>query len=122
MSKKQDSIPNKYQSGWLDGLDSRTAIAKEIRDRYKSLTDDLGGLSHLSYQQRSLAERSIWLEHFLASQERKLSEGGDFDVNRWIQAANSLQGLYSKLGLTRVARDVQTLDQYLSKKTQGTAS
>jgi len=105
MSKIHE-IPEKYKTGWLGDLDSRTAIAKEMRERYKALTDDLGGLPALSYQQRSLAERSLWLEYWLASQERILAEGGEFDVGKWVQAVNGLQGIFAKLGLSRVAREV----------------
>jgi len=100
------TIPDKYQTGWLDELDSRTAIAKDMRERYQTLTDDLGGLPKLSYQQRSLCERSLWLEYWLASQERILASNGEFDVGKWVQAANGLQGIYAKLGLDRITREV----------------
>jgi len=117
MSKIQE-IPAKHQTGWLEDLDSRTAIAKEMRERYQALTDDLGGLPALSYQQRSLAERSLWLEYWLAAQERTLAEGGEFDVGKWVQAANGLQGIYGKLGLERRARDVPDLQTYLKNRNQ----
>lgn len=103
---KVQTIPDKYSTGFLDELDSRTAIAKEMRERYQALTNDLGGLAALSYQQRSLIERSLWLEYWLASQERTLADGGEFDVGKWVQAANSLQGLFAKLGLSRITREV----------------
>ena len=107
---KSTMIPEKFTQGWLTELDSRTALAKEMRERYTTLTNDLGGLPCLSYQQRSLAERALWLEYWLASQERILAEGGEFDVGRWTQAANSLQGLYAKLGLSRTTREVSLSD------------
>jgi hypothetical protein len=33
-----------------------------------------------------------------------------------VQAANSLQGILSKLGLERVARDVPTLQEFMARK------
>ena len=103
---KIQGVPEKDKCGWLSELDSRTAIAKEMRERYQALTDDLGGLPILSYQQRSLVERSLWLEYWLVQQEKQLAQqDGCFDVARWVQAANSLQGLYAKLGLSRVTRE-----------------
>lgn len=107
---KCSTIPDKFQSGFLDNLDSRTSIAREIRERYQNLTDDLGSVDNLSYQQRSLCERAIWLEYFLASQERELAEGKAFDSGKWTQAVNALQGLYSKLGLSRQVREVSLSD------------
>ena len=102
---KIQGVPEKDKCGWLSELDSRTAIAKEMRERYQDLTDDLGGLPILSYQQRSLVERSLWLEYWLVQQEKLLANEGCFDVGKWVQAANSLQGLYAKLGLSRVTKE-----------------
>ena len=73
-------------------------------------------LSNPSYQQRSLVERSLWLEYWLADQERKLATGEDFNIGQWVQAANSLQGLLSKLGLQRVAKDVPDIAEYLASR------
>ncbi|PFG54557.1 hypothetical protein ATG98_3821 [Marinobacter sp. LV10R520-4] len=108
--------PNKFNAGWLSELDGRTAIAQVMRERYASFTNDLGGVERLSYAQRSLVERALWLEFWLSQQEQALAGGSDFDVGKWTQAANSLQGILSKLGLDRVARDVPDLAQYLAGK------
>lgn len=110
------SVPSKFQPGWLDALDSRTAIARQMRERYAALTNDLGGVDALSYAQRSLCERGLWLEFWLSQQERELAEGGDFDVGKWVQAANSLQGIYSKLGLERKAKDVPDLQTWMKER------
>lgn len=113
---KQSDIPSKFAHGWLQDLDSRTALARELRERYQALTDDLGGADRLSYAQRSLAERALWLERFLVLQEQELAHGREFDASRWIQAANSLQGLYKTLGVERKAKEVPSLSEYLQSK------
>lgn len=113
---KPQNVPNKFAQGWLQELDSRTAIAREMRQRYSEVCADLGGVDSLSYMQRSLVERALWLEYWLANQERELAEGKDFDVSRWIQAANGLQGIYSRLGLERKAKEAPTLGEYLAKR------
>lgn len=114
MSTKQ--IPEKYTSGYLQSLDGRLAIAQVMRDRYTAFTDDLGGADRLSYGQRSLVERALWLEYWLAEQEKSLACGKEFDVARWTQAANSLQGILSKLGLQRQAKDLTNLADYLAQR------
>jgi len=115
MSKLQ-TPPERFSQGWLAELDGRTGIAQAMRERYTVFTDDLGGAERLSYAQRSLVERALWLEFWLASQEKALASGDDFDVGRWTQAANSLQGILSKLGLQRIAKDVPDLGEYLAAR------
>ena len=95
----------KFTTGWRSELDKRTALAQVMRERYLEFTDDLGGADSLSYAKRSLVERVLWLEYWLAQQERALAQGQEFDVGRWTQAVNALQGILSKLGLERQDKD-----------------
>lgn len=113
---KMQLPPEQFQNGWLDELDGRTGIAQIMRDRFRAFTDDLGGADRLSYAQRSLTERALWLEYWLAMQEQALASGQDFNVGQWVQATNSLQGIFVKLGLYRHARDV-TLPEILKRAT-----
>ena len=112
-STKEQPVSAKFANGWLDGLDGRLSLARELRQRFETLTNDLGGSDSLSYAQRSLCERALWLEYWLATQERDLANGAEFDVGRWVQAANSLQGIFAKLGLERVAKDVPDLQDWI---------
>jgi len=112
-SPKERPVSVKFANGWLDGLDGRLGLARELRQRFKTLTNDLGGSDSLSYAQRSLCERALWLEYWLATQEKDLANGGEFDVGKWVQAANSLQGIFYKLGLERKAKDVPSLQDWI---------
>ena len=122
MSKQQD-IPQKFTPGFIAALDGRTGVAQEMRERFSELTRDLGGADQLSYQQRSLCERVLWLEHWIRVQETALARGDNaaFDVGRYTQASNAIQGIYAKLGLRRVARDVPSLGEFIRTKQQGAA-
>lgn len=115
MSKIQ-APPDKYVPGWLESLDGRTALAVDMRERWQSLTTDLGGEARLSYAQRSLCERCLWLEFWLRTQEQALADGNEFDAGKWTQACNALQGIYSKLGLERRAKEVPDLGTFLHRK------
>ena len=97
--------PKKFNTGWRADLDKRTALAQAMSERYLEFTDDLGGRDNLGYAKRSLVERVLWLEYWLADQERALAQGQEFDVGRWTQAVNALQGILSKLGLERQDKD-----------------
>jgi len=113
---KLEAPPEKFQQGFLSELDGRTSIAQTMRERHRAFTDDLGGKDRLSYAQLSLVERALWLEYWLASQEQALATGTDFDVGKWTQAANSLQGIYAKLGLDRRAKEVPDLQSFLKSR------
>ena len=110
------TLPKKYKTGWRAELDGRTAICQEMRERYIEFTDDLGGRKNLSYAKRSLVERALWLEYWLTTQELALAKGEEFDVARWTQAANGLQGILSKLGLERQTKQVPSLHEYIATK------
>lgn len=111
--------PEKYRPGWLAELDGRVGLTREIRARFDALTDDLGGLDALSYQQRSLCERCLWLEFWLSEQERELASGGEFDAGRWTQGLNSLTGVFRVLGLRRVARELTLADYIRAPNAEG---
>ena len=109
------SVPAKYSNGFLDNLDGRLGIARELRQRFEALTNDLGGSANLSYAQRSLCERALFLEFWLARQEAALANGGKFEVGPWVQACNSLQGIFAKLGLKRAPKDHLDIDAWIKK-------
>lgn len=116
MASKRSTPPAEYAPGWLQQLDNRTALAADLRGRWDQITGDLGGADSLSYIQRSMIERCLLIEFWLTRQEVDLANGGtDFDAGKYTQSVNALSGLYSKLGLQRVARDANLAD-YLKKK------
>ena len=115
-SSKSQPVSAKFANGWLDGLDGRLGLARELRQRFETLTNDLGGSDSLSYAQRSLCERALWLEYWLATQEKDLANGGEFDIGKWVQAVNSLQGIFAKLGLKRMPKDVPSLQDWIKQR------
>ena len=101
MGTKTDDVPKRYQPGWIESMDRRRALARDMQARHREICDDLGGADCLSYLSRSLIERYLWLEYWLAEQERALADGGEFDIGKWTQAANAAHGLANRLGLQR---------------------
>lgn len=103
-------IPTEYAPDWLEKLDGRTRMAQVINARYQSLTNDLGGVEQLSYQQRSLARRALWFEAMLEQWEAALARGEDVDPGKLTNTTNTLIGLYKALGLQRQSREVSLND------------
>ena len=44
---KTQAVTARFQTGWLDSLDGRLGLARELRQRYDAFTDDLGGADRL---------------------------------------------------------------------------
>lgn len=107
---RSSEVPGKFSEGWIDSLDGRTRIAQAVNERMGLLTADLGGLDALSYMQRSLCKRVVWMECLIEQQEAALAKGEEIDQGRLTQAINSLLGLLRTLGLERKAKDVSLKD------------
>ena len=110
---KLPAPPKAYKPDWLNSLDGRTTVANELRKRHTELCSDLGGFNELSYQQRALIDRALFLEFHLQQEETKLANGADFDSGKWVQACNALNGLLSRLGLQRQVKTIPALQTYL---------
>ncbi|MCU7830317.1 MAG: hypothetical protein KZQ85_14740 [Candidatus Thiodiazotropha sp. (ex Myrtea sp. 'scaly one' KF741663)] len=116
---KTQTVPETYSNDWIEKIDGRYAIAKVVNDRLQALESDLGGRAALSYQQRSLCKRAIWMEAIIEQSEAKLARGEEVNQGALTQAVNSLIGLLKTLGLHRVERDVPSLNDYLKQKHEG---
>ena len=117
--RRRRDVPDAWHAGILSELDQRTGLARELHERLAALMDDLGGADSLSYQQRVLCERAIFLELWCQREEAKLVKDGDVAaVAQWTQASNALAGLLAKLGLHRCSKDITPHPlQYASKVT-----
>lgn len=113
---KSREIPASYSENWVSKLDGRTSLARIIQDRLTTLQNDLGGPDQLSYQQRSLCRRAIWMEAVIEQQEIALSKGEEIDQGKLTQATNTLIGLFRHLGLERQSREALSLTEYLAQK------
>lgn len=116
MNGKTSEIPATFSSDWIDHLDGRTKLARVVRQRLSSLHSDLGGRDALSYQQRSLCRRAVWLEALIERREVALANGREIDEGAHTQSINALMGVWKALGLQRKAREVPDLHDYLRNR------
>ena len=80
-----------------------------MRDRIAILETDAGGTDALAATKHSLNRYSVWLDLIIESHELRLAGGEQIDVDGYVQALNSLLGLFRTLGLERKARPVRRL-------------
>lgn len=119
---KSTEVPASYRADWIEALDGRTRLARAVHERLATLYSDLGGGADgggLSYQQRSLCRRVVWLEVLIETRESALARGQAIDEGAHTQSVNALSGLLSKLGLARRAREAPSLDDYLREQRIG---
>lgn len=101
-------LPAKFDPDFIDRLSKRYSLTHIVTGRLQALEAHCGG--DLSYIQRSLIKRTVWLELLTESYEQKVASGEQIDVGALTQLNNSLKGLYKDLGIKSTARPVQTLD------------
>lgn len=104
-------------TSWLDRNDKRGPVARRFRDLVHEVTTDLGGPDQLSENQRQIVRRiasmSVWCE----SEEAKLADGKEFNIDQFQRTSNSLRRLCESIGLERKQRDVTpSLAEYLELK------
>jgi hypothetical protein len=105
-STKPQTLPPKFQAGFLSTLDGRTDLCKALRANYDAIVSDLGGRDDISHVKASLIERFCWLEAVLQTLEHEMANGlisKTEAISRWIQAVNALSGLAKALGIERKA-------------------
>ncbi len=106
---KATDLPARYDERFIEQLDGRFKIAREVRDRLVTICGDLGGSARLSYLQRSLAKRYVWLELHHEADEARIAKGEVVDVGKNTQRLNTLIGIARTLGVERRVRDVRGL-------------
>jgi hypothetical protein len=113
---KTSELPDRYSPDWIAKMDGRTTLAKAVTDRLQALQVDLGGPSELSYQEKALCKRIVWLECLIETREAQLAKGEEIDEGKHTQSVNALVGLLKAVGLQRRAAHVPSLRQYLEAR------
>lgn len=102
--KKKDSIPKRFEAGFLTKLDQRTELYKTLKANYEQIVDDLGG-KQLSLVKATLVERFVWLTALVQSLEQRLMDEGTDAMElgkQIISATGILNRLANTIGLDRV--------------------
>lgn len=99
----------------LAGVDMRTNGARRFKELCADLVHHLAG--DPTAPQLAIIRRAAALAVWCEGQEAAQASGGDFDVQAFTTAANSLRRLLIDLGLERRMKDATpTLEQYLAAR------
>lgn len=113
---KATDLPSRYDERFTEQLDGRFRIAREVRGRLAAVHADLGGEESLSYLQRSLAKRYVWLELHHEADEALIARGQTVDIGKHTQRLNSLIGLARTLGIERRPKVIKGLPVLLGNR------
>jgi hypothetical protein len=100
------SLARRGVASWLDGGDKRGPVARRFRDLVALVTSDLGGPTELSEAQRQIIRRIASLAVWCESQEARMADGDEININEFQRTSNSLRRLCESIGLERRARDI----------------
>ena len=107
--KKRQTLPAKFEPGFLRDFDRRTEIYQRLAATYDEIVTDAGGEHEIPHTKLALIDRFVFLEATLQTWEREIAtnpKAAEHLVSRWIQGVNSLQGLAKVIGLKRRPKTV----------------
>jgi hypothetical protein len=108
-AKLLTALPERFDPNFIENMDKRYALSQIVLARIEALESHRGGAECLSYVERSLIRRCVWLELITETYEQRFSQGQETDVGALTQLNNTLKGLYKDLGLKPVTRTVNRL-------------
>lgn len=116
-SAKRRDLP-KWSNEFLSQIDGRSELGVALRKRREQLEWDVSGGDPdlLSYAQRSLIARALWLEVRLEHDESKLAFGEPVSAGSHTTLINCLNGLYRTLGIARKMKRMPSLREYVQQE------
>ena len=87
----------------------QSVSGRRHRDIYDAITEDLGGVEHLSEAERQLARRCAQLAIEAEIMEDVRATGGALDIEAYIAIVNAQGRALTRLGLRRRQRDTHLL-------------
>ena len=107
-----------FRPDFLDTLDGRSIASRTLRARLTAIYADCGGEDALSYMERSVISRALFMETWIETQETCAAKGKEIPIGNVIQANNALLGLWRSIGLKRRAKDALSLGAYLAAQAE----
>ena len=100
----------------LAGLvDGRTQVARRYTDLVAAVCVDQGGADRMSEAKLQLARRFAALSVQAEQMETQLANGAVIDIAEYSQLTSTLVRVISRLGIERMAKPVESLQQYLKR-------
>ncbi len=99
-----------------DALDGRTFARRHFLAVVRGISEDLGGVDVLTTVQRNLIEAFAGVAVHVTNLNAHLLKGEKVDILAHAAAINALVKVASRLGMRRVAREIQTLHDIMNQE------
>lgn len=110
--KMEITLKERFVPRFLEDVDGRSAIVKEIRRRLDELVADADANS---FQKQLLAKEAIFISIQLETMRANAIDGGKLDAGVYTQMVNALSGLLAKLGLEKKVSKTIDLKAYVAR-------
>jgi len=107
-----------WADDFLDLIDARSRLGLKLRHRLELLEWDVsaGAPDRLSYIQRSMIRRALWLEARLEIDEAMIMTDTPVSAGSHSTLLNSLTNVYRLLGVNPTIKRVPTLHEYIDQQ------
>jgi len=113
-STKPADVPALFAPGFLHGMDGRKSVPRAVAQTITDLTEAATG-GDPSPQAQILIEHATWTHMRLRQLQTQFLETGELDYKQHSALLNSLVGCLRSIGLQRVARKAEGLQDYLKR-------
>jgi len=110
-SHKPKQPPQKFEVGIIDRMDSRTTLAKSMKQSRDSLLQKMGG--EATQEKQELAELFVVSKVMLQNQGFDLLTGSveKAEVSKWTQSLNAFMGLARMLGIENQSSSLPWIEE-----------
>lgn len=116
ITRKRRQLPKTLTTGGLARADRRAAEVRAVLDGAAAILEDHGGADNASFLRVRMAHRVMHLDALLNRDEFALAQGRDIDRANYLNAAQTWLRYAQALGLSRVAKPVESLHSYMRRK------
>ena len=113
-STKTKTLPD-WSHDFLHLVNGKSSLGYALRQRHQALQDYVSGgdPDKLTYPQRSLIRRALWLEARIECDEEGFALGEPLAPGSHTTLLNSLVSIYKLIGIEPKIRQTQSLQDYL---------
>ena len=116
-SSKKLILPD-WSDDFLSHIDARSRLGYVLKQRLAALEDyvSVGEPERLTYPQRSLIRRALWLEARLELDEARIAGGDPISAGAHACLLNALTNLFRTLGIEPKIKQVKSLRDYIASQ------
>ena len=113
---KAKTLPD-WSHDFLTHIDGNCSLGYALRQRHQALQDHVSGgdPDRLTYPQRSLIRRVLWLEARIERDEEGFALGKPLSPGSHATLLNSLVAIYKMLGIEPKVKHVSSIKDYIAE-------